>query len=153
MHTASRMAEQTAGAWQQVPPQQVPPQTANPMAPHVKVVAVLEIVWGFLLVFAGLLILLMVVLSSVLSSGAGAPGFVPGIIVSFGLLILAFVAALATVAVLGGFRLLKHRRSGRTLTYVSAALSLLSFPVGTAFGVYAFIILTRPETEQLLANP
>lgn len=148
MRAASRMAEQTAGTWQQAQP-----PAANPMAVHVRAIAILEIVWGFLVVFAGLVILLMVGLSSALTSGAGAPDFVPGIIASFGLLIVLPLAALAIVAILGGFRLLANRRSGRTLTYVSAALSLLSFPIGTAFGVYAFVILTRPDTDRLLVEP
>jgi hypothetical protein len=142
------MAEQTAGAWQQAPT-----QAANPMATHLRIVAILEIVWGSLAAFAGLLVLLMVVIASGLSSGAGAPGFVPPLIASFGLLFVAAIAAIAVLAILGGMRLLKHRRSGRTLSYVAAALSLLSFPLGTAFGVYAFIILTRPETDLLLSDP
>jgi hypothetical protein len=142
------MAEPNAGTWQQAQA-----QDANPMAAHVRIIAILEIVWGFLVAFAGLAVLLLVALSSALTSGAGAPGFVPGIIASFGLLILIPLAALAVVALLGGFRLLARRRSGRTLTYVSAALSLLSFPIGTAFGVYAFVILTRPDTDRLLVEP
>lgn len=140
--------EPTPTSWQQAPT-----ATENPMAIHVKVIAILEIVWGSMAGVGAVVVLLMVTLAAGLTSGFGAPGFVPGIIASFGIFIVALLAALAIVALIGGFRLLHHRRSGRTLTYVSAALSLVSFPLGTAFGVYAFIILTRPETDRLLTNP
>lgn len=123
------------------------------MAIHVKVVAIIEIVWGILAGLGAIVVLMMVTLAAGLTSGSGAPGFVPGIIASFGVFIVAVLVALAIVALLGGFRLLHHRRSGRTLSYVSAALSLFSFPLGTAFGIYAFVILTRPDTDRLLTSP
>ncbi|HJQ93381.1 MAG TPA: hypothetical protein VJ874_03735 [Candidatus Thermoplasmatota archaeon] len=142
------MAPEPTPTWQTAPA-----ETANPMAIHVKVVAILEIVWGVLAAIGALFILLMITVATGVTSSTGAPGFVPGIIASFGLFILVIVAGLAVLALLGGTRLLRHRRSGRTLTYVSAALSLLSFPIGTAFGIYAFIILTRPDTDRLLTDP
>ena len=140
-------------------PQPTPPLPAfgaaqdNPMMVHVRVVAIIELVWGGLLAVGGLVVLAMVIMASALSNGAGAPGFVPGIIASFGLLFVVILGVLAAVGLLGGMRLLKLRRSGRTFSYACAALSLLSFPLGTAFGIYAFIILTKPQTDQLLVNP
>jgi hypothetical protein len=137
---------------QSTPPQSWQPAPAeNPMAVHVKVIAIIEIVWGSLVGLAALIVLFLVTVASGITTAAGAPGFVAGIIASFGILIVLLLAPLAVLALLGGFRLLHLRRSGRTLTYVVAALSLLNFPLGTAFGVYAFIILTRPETDRLFA--
>jgi hypothetical protein len=45
-----------------------------------------------------------------------------------------------------------RRRRWRGLTYVTAALSCLSIPVGTALGVYTFIVMNRPGVRALYAE-
>ena len=56
-------------------------------------------------------------------------------------------------AVIAGWGLLKFRPWGRILAIVVAAVSLTSFPLGTAFGIYALIILFRKDTEALFSGP
>lgn len=142
-----QMTSPTPPAAQPMTPEQ------NPMAVHVKVIAILEIVWGVLAAIGAFVLLMVFTVGSAVTKGAGAPDFVPGVIASFGLFLVALVAALAIVALLGGTRLLKLRRSGKVPTYIAAALSLISFPIGTAFGIYTFIILSNEKTDQLLVNP
>ncbi len=164
MVRASRMAPDqpapsTPPTWQQMSPPAGATPTApahNPMAVHVKVIAVLEIVWGVLAIIGALLILFAFSVGTAAVGSAedsGAPGWITEMMASLGILIALIVGALAAVALMGGIRLLNLRRSGKVPTYVAAALSLFWFPIGTAFGIYAIIILTRPDTDRLLANP
>ena len=147
-----------------VQPMSTPPPTApppsqpaqNPMATHVKVIAVLEIVWGALMAIGALLALFIFTTGSALFQSAAEEEaeaqWLADASLGLGILIAVILGTLAVIGLLGGVKLLKHKRLGKTLTFVSAALALLNFPVGTAFGVYAFVILTRPETDQLLVD-
>ena len=42
---------------------------------------------------------------------------------------------------LGGFKMLKEQKSGRTLGIVGSILALMSFPLGTALGIYGLWFL------------
>jgi hypothetical protein len=162
---AATMATQTAApaapapsaappVWQMSTPQGAAPTVEpNPMATHVKVIAVLEIVWGSLAALATLALLVFFGIGSAATRQAGAPGFVSALVGTIGVFLAVFVGLLAALALVGGTRLLHLRRSGKVLTYVTAAISLLSVPFGTAFGIYAIIILSNPKTDQLLTNP
>lgn len=44
--------------------------------------------------------------------------------------------------------LIKHRK-GRTFTQIVAGLSCLNMPLGTALGVFTFVVLSRPSVRQL----
>lgn len=145
--------------WQTMSPppgaQPLPPER-NPMAVHVKVIAILEIVWGVLAAIAAVFVLFIFTVGSAVLNDAesqGAPEWLAGAAASLGLLIAALVAGLAVLALVGGTRLLKLRRSGKVPTYIAAALSLIQFPLGTAFGIYTFVILSNAKTDQLLVNP
>jgi hypothetical protein len=148
-------AQPAQPTWQMSSPPPAQPMTPeqNPMAVHVKVIAILEIVWGVLAAIGAFALLMLFTVGSAVTKGAGAPDFVPGIIASLGLFLVVLVGALAVVALIGGTRLLRFRRSGKVPTYIAAALSLVSFPLGTAFGIYTFIILSNEKTDQLLVNP
>jgi hypothetical protein len=50
-------------------------------------------------------------------------------------------------AIVCGWGLLRFRRWARTLGIVLAALSVLAFPLGTPFGVYALWVLVSKQTE------
>jgi len=141
-------------AWQTgAPPGAMP--TANPMATHVKVVAVLEIVWGALAAIGALFLLFIGSVGAAILRSAqsdGAPGWLAGAAGGLFLILAVVVGALATLAILGGTKLMAHKRSGKAITFVVAILSLLSFPIGTAYGIYALIILTREDTDRLLVD-
>jgi hypothetical protein len=153
MLPATGMTPDPTPGWQQPPPQA---QTENPMAIHVKVIAILQLVWGIAVAVAALFVLFFFTVGSAAiddSEQYGTPEWVAGAAASLGFLVAALLAGLAAVAILGSTRLLAHRRSGRVFTYISSALALLNFPIGTAFGIYAFVILTRPDTDRLLVDP
>jgi hypothetical protein len=52
-------------------------------------------------------------------------------------------------AIIGGIGLQKQREWARILILVIAALSLLNFPFGTAYGVYAFYVLLHDQARPL----
>ena len=65
-----------------------------------------------------------------------------GFMVAIGLFGTLFVFALATLLVVTGRSLQKRKR--RVLCLVTAGLSLISFPFGTALGIFTIIVLQRP---------
>jgi hypothetical protein len=62
-----------------------------------------------------------------------------------------FLAVFALPEVIGGIGLLKRKEWGRVLVLVVSFFNLVNFPLGTALGVYSFIILLKEETVQLFA--
>ncbi len=50
--------------------------------------------------------------------------------------------------VLTGWALLQHEQWGRTLALVIGVITLLSFPFGTALGIYTLIVLLPPQSEE-----
>ncbi len=121
------------------------------MATHVKVLAGLCIVSGAfwaLWTFAAPLELTMLA-AFVASSGdpdAAVGTTVLGLTgVWLGLLFGTFAAANIIV----GIGLWRFKRWARIAGIILAILSLVSFPFGTAFGIYGLIILFRKDTEAL----
>jgi hypothetical protein len=126
------------------------------MADHVKILAILHIVFGALSLLAALLILVIfggvagIVSVSDASHDPNAYLAVPvlGVVgtVIFGLLLL-----LSLPGVLAGVGLLKFQPWARILTIVLCALNLLNVPFGTALGIYGLWVLLNSETERLFA--
>jgi uncharacterized membrane protein (DUF2068 family) len=58
---------------------------------------------------------------------------------------------LALPSLICGWGLLRFRRWARILGIILAAIALTKFPIGTAFGVYALVILFKTETEALFS--
>jgi hypothetical protein len=123
------------------------------MSTHVKVIAVLFIVFGVLLLgLAFFTPLLMTTLAGMVGAsreeGAAAGAAVLGITGVF-LSVVLFVYAAPHV--ICGWGLLKFRRWARILAIILAALALIRLPFGTLFGIYALVILFRKDTEALFA--
>ena len=78
-------------------------------------------------------------------SGPPPPAMVTWVFGVFGSLFAGFAAVGATLKFLTAIRL-KERRS-RTLCLITAALSCLELPYGTALGVMTFIVLGRPSVR------
>jgi hypothetical protein len=64
-----------------------------------------------------------------------------------GFLVAIFLFLVSVPGLLAGYGLLQRKRWGRILAIVVGALHLASIPVGTALGIYTFIILANPEAE------
>ncbi|MDX9881801.1 MAG: hypothetical protein RBS73_07015 [Prolixibacteraceae bacterium] len=60
-----------------------------------------------------------------------------------------FLFILAIPGLIGGIGLLKYREWARILILIISALKLLSFPIGTAIGVYSIWALVQKETTDL----
>lgn len=118
----------------------------GPMQQHVTILGILFLVFGLfgLLMFFLMSAFIGLAFIPFIGMGGMPEGFFFGIM---GLFVLAFVLAV----VLAGVGLLQGKPWGRPLGFVAGALSLLNFPVGTALGVYAFWVLTRPEVERTFA--
>ena len=137
--------EPTPTSWQ------APAATENPMAIHVKVVAIVYLVFGALAAIGAFIVLVAFLTGAGLFADSGAGGLA-GLIAGLGMFVFIIVAAFAVLYILAGTFLLKRRRVGKGWGIAAAIPSLFSFPIGTALGVYALVILTRPETDRLLAN-
>jgi hypothetical protein len=60
---------------------------------------------------------------------------------------------LSLPGLLAGYGLLQRRPWARILAIVVGAFHLYNIPVGTALGVYTFIILADPKSEALFRSP
>jgi hypothetical protein len=80
-------------------------------------------------------------------AGDAPPAFVGWIMSGIGI---AFVVGFVALAALqfAAARALKERRS-RTLIQVAAAIACLNVPLGTALGVFTFVVLGRPSVARL----
>lgn len=123
---------------------------------YIQVLAIVEIVFGIMALFAGLFVTFFVpflfyVLRDEISAEVGEYTSVNVIalvsVLVFGIGLLLFVYAFASI--ISGRKLLQHKNSGRIGTMVIGALSLFNFPFGTFFGLAALYVLSQPEVEQL----
>ena len=116
---------------------------------HVQLLSILCIVYGVLgLLFAFFVFLLLFGISFIPDMGDIAPGI---------LRIVAWVAslfftAIALPQVIAGYGLMKRKEWGRILTLIVSFFQLLSFPLGTALGIYSFVILLKEETVKLFSK-
>jgi hypothetical protein len=115
------------------------------MQQHVKIVAILSIIMGVGMALIGLL-LFMIIAGAGAASGEQEAMLVTGIV---GTVLGGIFIVLSLPAILGGIGLLKHRDWSRIVIIIVAALSLLNFPLGTAYGVYAIWVLMHDQTRAL----
>jgi len=96
----------------------------------------------------GLVYAAMGVLTAHLPGGSGAPppAFMSWFFGIFGGVLSAIGTVAAGMKLLTAVRL-KERRS-RTLCMITAALSCLEIPYGTALGIMTLVVLGRPSVEQ-----
>lgn len=111
--------------------------TVQEVEQHVQILGVLSLVLGTLGALGGIFV---VAFAGMVFGEAFA------FILPFGFVLL----VLASLGILGGLDLLARRARGRTLVLVYGGVSLLVLPFGTAYGVYAIWVLTRPESEIVL---
>ena len=123
------------------------------MVTHVKVIAVLFLIFGVLgligAFFSGLLFGSLASLVGVSGEegapvGAAALGFI-------GTFLTVLFVVLSLPNILCGIYLLKFQPWARILAIVLAIISLIHIPFGTIFGVYALIVLFHKDTERLFA--
>ncbi|MFW9916120.1 MAG: hypothetical protein ACFFGZ_10990 [Candidatus Thorarchaeota archaeon] len=130
---------------------------------NIQIIGILEIVGGilaliggFLAAIAGIILPTLIMTDGSVTHGSEAnttaefPAAAFVGILAFILAILLFIYAIG--AIVSGRRLLQYENSGRIGTMIIGAISLISFPLGTIFGIAALYILSRPEVEQLFSQ-
>jgi hypothetical protein len=119
------------------------------MQQHVRILGWCFIVYSaLLLLLAGFLF--FVIGGAGLISGDRQAMLVTGAVGTF---LAAFFVILSLPGLLTGFGLLKFRPWARIVGIVLGALNLLSFPIGTALGVYAIWVLVNAQTQALFEGP
>ena len=121
------------------------------MEPHVKVLAVLYIVYG---AFGLVMSLVMLFVFGGLTGLVGLAAIeepeallaIP-IIGAIGTFISGFMLALSVPRVVAGFGLLGRRPWARILAIVLSVLGLVNFPFGTALGAYGLWVLLSKATR------
>ena len=124
------------------------------MDTHVKVLAVLFIVFGALgtLLGLGLMALLRVIGAAGAASDPDAWMALP--VLGFtGAALGAFLLILSLPGIIAGVGLLKYRPWARILTIVLSALNLMNFPIGTILGIYGLWVMLSDEGSRLFAQP
>jgi hypothetical protein len=124
------------------------------VATHVKVIAAIFLVLGVL--WTVLTVLGPAILATLagLVSTSGDPDAAVGatILGLAGVAVTLFAGTLAVAFLVTAWGLFKLKPWARIVGIVMAAVCLTNFPFGTAFGIYALIILFKKDTEALFAR-
>ncbi|NOZ12090.1 MAG: hypothetical protein GXO69_00405 [Acidobacteria bacterium] len=118
------------------------------METHVKVVAILHLIFSGMMLLAGLIIATLVISGGLISGDKTAIAITSGVAFFFGIL---FVC-LSVPAIVGAIGTLKLKNWGRILLIIVGILNLPGFPVGTALGGYTLWVLFQKETESLFSG-
>jgi hypothetical protein len=118
------------------------------MRTHIKVVAIINIIFGALGVLGGLGVLLGGTFGSLMSGSF--VGAIAGTAVSATIGIV--LACLAGVRMLAGFGLMNGKSWARFTIIVVSALGLFNFWVGTVLGAYSLWVLLSTEGKREFAS-
>lgn len=122
------------------------------METHVKIVAILHIVFGALGLLTALLMLMIfggvTAIIGVSAADQEAAIAMP-IVALVGGFVFFMIMLTSIPGLIGGIGLLSYQQWARIVVIVISGLNLLSFPFGTALGVYSLYILLTQETSDL----
>ena len=123
----------------------------NPMQSHVKVLAILHIVFGVLGVLIGLGVFVFFggIAGLIQHDNDPDAAEVVPILGAIGGLVLLVLLALSIPGIAAGVGLLSYQPWARILTIVLSILDLINIPFGTALGVYGLWVLFTAEGAQL----
>ena len=121
------------------------------MEQHVKIIGILDIVFGVLGVLAGigLMIAFMAGAAGVGVSGEQGAGGAAAVLASVGLFGGIIIIGMSAFEIIVGIKLKAHKSWARIAQIIFGALSLTGFPVGTALGVYYIWAMTNKDTAVL----
>jgi hypothetical protein len=123
------------------------------MEQHIKVLSVLFIILGILGIVVAVAFMLLgagtaaTILAQDDSNEARVGAAWAGGCITF---IAALFGIMAIPSIIAGWGLSQRKSWARILTIILAVLSLPQFPVGTAIGVYALVILFNEESKRIL---
>src|SRR5215510_9304813 len=126
------------------------------MEQHIKILGVLNIVWGAMGALGGLIVLLVFgsafgIVGTALHHDADAAFALP-IIALVGGAIAFFLLLLSVPSIVAGIGLLNFKPWSRIFAIVISALHLLSVPFGTALGIYGLWIMFSQESVRFFAR-
>jgi hypothetical protein len=110
-------------------------------------VAVLQIGFGAIGIFAAIFVFVVLTGSGILSGDPEARAILPII----GSAVAAFLLLVSAPAVIAGIGLLKRCSWARILMLIVAVLDLLNIPLGTILSIYTIWVLLQEETVRLLS--
>jgi hypothetical protein len=125
------------------------------MATHVKVLAMIHIVFGALGVIGAIAILAIFGGIAGLVGSTGEPGSAAAapLLGGIGGLIAVVVAVVSLPGLITGIGLLNFRPWARIVGIILSAIHLINVPFGTALGIYGLWVLLNRDTEPLFARP
>jgi hypothetical protein len=115
------------------------------MRDHVRILGWCFIVYSSLIVLVGLAIGSVVLFGGAISGDRQAM-FITGAV---GTAIACFLILVSLPGMIAGLGLLKMRPWARIVAIVVGVLHILSFPFGTALGIYTLWVLLNAETEAM----
>jgi small-conductance mechanosensitive channel len=119
---------------------------------HNNLLGIFILIQGGLTVFVGLLLVLIYGGMGVALMGAGPDDgarMAGGMIFVIGLIVAVVVIAFSALYLYTGFKIRKQQSIGRTLGIIVSVLSLFSFPLGTALGIYGLWFLLGDMGKEL----
>lgn len=122
------------------------------MQSHVKLLAILHIVFACLAILAGVGLFVMFggLAAFVATQEQGSDAFAGmAVLGAIGTFLLVLLLVLSLPGLIAGIGLLYLKPWARILALVVSALDLLNFPFGTALGIYGLWVLVNPESERL----
>jgi hypothetical protein len=121
------------------------------VATHVKVIAVLYLVFGLFRTAAVFFLPLILGFVAAIVGRDGDPdaGVATAVLGFTGVALSVFFIATAIPMLITGWGLLKLKPWARIAGIVMGVLCLISVPLGTVLGIYALVILFRKDTEAL----
>ena len=126
------------------------------MENHIKILGILNIVWGSVGALAGLVVLLVFggaygVVGVVTRQQPDAAVALP-LIAMIGGAIALFLLIVSIPSIIAGIGLYNLRPWSRILVIVLSALHLLNFPFGTALGIYGLWVLLSHDSRRYFAS-
>ena len=124
------------------------------MATHIKVIAAiflfLGVLWAVITVLGPAI---LATLAGVVGSSGDPDAAVGATILGFaGIAVTVFAGTIAVAFLITSWGLFKLKPWARIVGIIMGAICLTNFPIGTAFGIYALIILFKKDTEALFAR-
>lgn len=126
------------------------------MEQHVKILGVLNIVWGAMGALGGLV--LLAIFGGVYGIAGVAIGHNPGaqialpIIAIIGSVIALFLLILSVPSIIAGIGLLYFKPWARIFALVISVLHLFNIPIGTALGIYGLWVLLSQEGQHCFSS-
>lgn len=119
------------------------------MRDHIRILA-----WCFI-VYSSIIVLVGVGIGSIVLFGGALSGDRQAMLITgaVGTAIACFLIVISLPGMLAGIGLLKMKPWSRVVAIIVGVLHILSFPLGTALGIYTLWVLLNAETEAMFRGP